>query len=72
MKVSRLKRVPVRSIWHKEEKDFTPWLKENIDLLSEALGIDLSVIEREARVGERFEVDLLAEGSNGDYVVIEN
>ena len=73
MKVSRLKRVPIRSIWHKEEKDFTPWLEENIDLLSEVLGMkDLSIAEREARVGERFEVDLLAEGPNGDYVVIEN
>ena len=72
MRVSRLKKIPIRNVWHNEEKDFTPWLKENIDLLSEALGIDLSVIEREARVGERFEMDLLAEGPNGDYVIIEN
>jgi hypothetical protein len=72
MSVSRLKRVPVRHVWRNEEKDFTPWLKENIDVLAEALGIDLSAVEREAKVGDYFEVDLLAEGSNGDYVVIEN
>jgi hypothetical protein len=72
MVVSRLKRVPVRHVWRNEERDFTPWLKENIDILAEALGMELSVVEREAKVGEYFEVDLLAEGPNGDYVVIEN
>jgi hypothetical protein len=30
------------------------------------------VVDREADVGEHFRADLLAEGSNGDYVVIEN
>jgi len=70
MIVSRLKRVPIRRVWKKEQKDFTPWLKENIDILEEALNMKLSVIERE--VGEHFKADLLAEGSNGDYVVIEN
>lgn len=72
MVVSRLKRVPVRHVWKNEERDFTPWLKENIEILAEALGMELSAVEREAKVGEYFEVDLLAEGPNGDYVVIEN
>lgn len=72
MVVSRLKRVPVRFVWKREEKDFTPWLAKNIDILGETLGIELSVVEREADVGEHFEADLLAEGPNGDYVVIEN
>lgn len=30
------------------------------------------MVDREADVGEHFRADLLAEGSNGDYVVIEN
>jgi hypothetical protein len=72
MPVSRLKRVPIREVWRNEEKDFTPWLEKNIDILAETLGIELSVVEREADVGEHFEADLLAEGPNGDYVVIEN
>ena len=70
MIVSRLKRVSIRRVWKNEQKDFTPWLKENIDILEEALNMKLSVIERE--VGEHFKADLLAEGPNGDYVVIEN
>ena len=72
MVISRLKRVSVRDVWHNEEKNFTPWLKENIDILSEVLGMELSVIEQEAKVGRHFEADLLAEGPNGDYVIIEN
>jgi hypothetical protein len=72
MSIGRLKRVPVRYVWENEERDFTPWLEENIDVLAEALGIELSVDKREAKVGERFKVDLLAEGANEDYVVIES
>ncbi|MCL7389009.1 MAG: DUF4268 domain-containing protein [Thaumarchaeota archaeon] len=72
MSIGRLKRVPVRYVWENEERDFTPWLEENIDVLAEVLGIELSVDKREAKVGERLEVDLLAEGANGERVVIEN
>ncbi len=72
MVVGRLKRVPAHHIWSKEEKDFTPWLKENIDILGETLGMKLTIVGREADVGEHFEADLLAEGPEGDYVVIEN
>jgi len=54
MRISRLEKVPIRDVWRNEEKDFTPWLRDNIDLLSDILGIELSVIEREAKVGERF------------------
>ena len=54
MVVSRLKRVPVRHVWRNEGRDFTPWLKDNIDILAEALGMELSVVEREAKVGGIF------------------
>lgn len=72
MPVSKLKRVPIRSVWKNEEKDFTPWLQENLDVLGEVLGMDLSPVEREAAVGEAFEADLLVEGPEGDRLVIEN
>ena len=70
--ISRVKRIPVRNIWKDEKENFTPWLKENIDLLEELLGIKISVVEREASVGEFFRADLLAEGPNGDRIMIEN
>lgn len=72
MAVSRLKRVPVRHVWKNEEKDFTPWLAKNIDVLGETLGMNLSVIEKEAGVGETYEADLLVEGEDGESIVIEN
>jgi hypothetical protein len=72
MSISRLKRIPIREVWKNEEKDFTPWLEKNIDVLGETLGMSLSVVERERAVGKFFEADILAEDQNGDYVVIEN
>jgi hypothetical protein len=72
--LSRLTPVPLRSHWANEATDFTPWLAsdENIELLSETIGIDLSVEETEARVGP-FRADILCrDDSNDRYVLIEN
>ena len=72
-KLGRLHRVDdLKSIWTHEAKDFTPWLQNNIDLLAEALGLDIQLIEREVSVGSFF-VDLLGEEArSGRPVVIEN
>lgn len=72
MRVSRLDIVPIRKVWPKEEKDFTPWLEKNIDLLGDVLEISLVSNKREVKVGKCFRADLLAEVSDGDLVVIEN
>jgi len=72
--LARLSEVDLREIWAHEERDFSSWLakKENLDLLSEELGIELELIRREAPVGA-FEADILAEeiGSHRK-VLIEN
>ena len=49
------------------------WLAkdENLALLSEEIGVDINLIETEANVGS-FNVDILAEDSNGRKIVIEN
>jgi hypothetical protein len=70
--VGRLKKVPLREVWKHEEKDFTPWLSENLDVLGETLGMELSLVDKEAGVGESYEADLLLEGPNGDLIVVEN
>jgi hypothetical protein len=46
-------------------------LKDNIDTLSETLGISLTNPEREQAAGE-FSADIVAEDDSGDVVVIEN
>ena len=69
--VGKLKRVPLREIWNHEAKDFTTWLAENIDTLSEEIGLSLSVMSREKAVGV-FSLDLIAEDSDGQITIIEN
>lgn len=71
MAISRLTPVPLRSLWPNEAYDFTTWLAENLDLLGETLGMELSLLEQEASAGV-FCADILAEDASGDAVVIEN
>ncbi len=39
MDIGKLESVPLRDIWKKEARDFSPWLERNIDTLSERLGL---------------------------------
>lgn len=74
MTLSKLKKVDLREEWQHEASDFTHWLSqdENLQLLSEEIGIDISLIQTEANVG-KFSVDILAEEENtGRKIVIEN
>ncbi len=61
----------MRDVWKREESDFSTWLEQNIDTLSDALGFNLSVLQREKPAGA-FQVDLVAEDEAGQLVVIEN
>ena len=72
-KLGRLHRVDdLKAVWTHEANEFTPWLQNNIDVLSEALGLDIQLIQREVSVG-RFIVDLLGEEAGSTRpVVIEN
>ena len=69
--IQKIKKVPVRKIWGKEDKEFTRWLEKNIDHLSDVLGFDISIISREEKVGP-FKVDLYGEDNSGHKVIIEN
>jgi len=72
--LSRLEKVELREVWGHEALDFTTWLakKENLDALSEEIGIDIALEKTEAEVG-RFSVDILAKEETSDRkVIIEN
>ena len=74
MKLGRLEKIDLRSFWKREDTDFTPWLanEENIQLLSETIGIELEVISQEESVGP-FSADILCKDTiNDHYVLIEN
>ena len=68
--IGKLERVELRDVW-RHEGDFTQWLQDNIDVLSEALDLTLSSPEREQSAGS-FSVDLVAEDESGNPVIIEN
>ena len=58
-----------RKVWPNEASDFTPWLAEHIDLLGEALGLDIEITQTEAAVGA-FSLDILGTVLGSDRVVI--
>lgn len=70
MDIGKIKKVPLRTIWPKEDKHFTKWLEENIDCLNDALGFEITILSREQKVGP-FSVDLYGEVNN-EKVIIEN
>jgi hypothetical protein len=71
MNVSKIEIVPVRQAFRHEALNFSVWLEENIEALSDRIGLDLTVIEREKSVGS-FTVDLFCEDQNGNTVIVEN
>lgn len=69
--IGRLTSVPLQQVWDHEAHDFTVWLQSNLDVLNEHLDFQLVTAEREQSTGS-FYVDLVAEDSHGNTVVIEN
>jgi hypothetical protein len=72
MELGILKTFTPRKMWEHEERNFTPWLVENIDELSKAVGIELEVEKTEVAAGT-YSADILAKDTEtGKFVVIEN
>lgn len=73
MKLGKISYIELRKQWPSEPR-FSDWLseEENLAELSSAIGIELSFVKREEKVG-RFQLDILAKEEGGDrYVAIEN
>jgi Domain of unknown function (DUF4268) len=76
IKLGKVERVDLRNAWLNEAQHFTPWLAsdEGIELLQEALGMELEVEAVEKFVGP-FKADILAkrlDGTDDHWVLIEN
>ena len=72
--LGRIEAVDLRDIWTHERYDFSEWLArpENIELLGEEIGMELTVTGTEQAVG-RYSIDLVAEEEQtGRRVIIEN
>ena len=74
MKLGRLTKRDLHEQWKREAPDFTKWLSEpeNLELLSDEIGIGIELVQTEANVG-RYNVDILAQEENtGKKIIIEN
>jgi hypothetical protein len=69
--IGKITRVKLRDVWKHEALDFTKWLEDNLDVLSEIINVKLANVERERDAGD-FIVDLVAEDENGEPIIIEN
>jgi hypothetical protein len=73
--LSQLKEIKdLRDVWGHEAHNFTQWLfqKDNLELLSEAIGVDIEGEATEVGVGS-FRVDIVGtESETGKSVIIEN
>lgn len=61
----------LRKVWPDEARNFTPWLskEENLEILSNEIGIDIELIETEAKTGS-FSTDILAKNVDTDNIII--
>jgi len=72
IELGRLIPVLPRDVWAHEALNFTPWLLENVDVLSDLLGMDL-VLERAEHPVGGFSLDLLGhDEATGQVVIVEN
>jgi hypothetical protein len=69
--LGRLERLDLKSFWGEQLPDLTPWFLQNIDLLSETLGIDITPLEREIDV-DTGAFKVLGADATGRPIVIEN
>lgn len=70
--IAEIREHDLRSVWQNEERDFTRWLTENIELLGAAVGIEIEDARSEETVGD-FSSDIVArEMTTGETIVIEN
>ncbi len=69
IKLGVLRVIPAKSVWEKEERDFTPWVAANIQEISSVIGIPLLVEQTEKRVGA-YELDIFGRVDGTDKVVI--
>lgn len=74
MKLGKLEEVDIRELWKHEQYDFSDWLskEENIEMLSNEVGLTLTDINKEVFVGS-YRCDLVAKDeTTGIKVIIEN
>jgi hypothetical protein len=70
--LGRLERLDLRSFWGEQLPDLTPWFIQNVDLLSQTLGIDITPLQRELHGANGSSFNVLGSDSLGRPIVVEN
>ena len=71
--INALESVSLRQVWSDEARDFTPWLKDHLQLLGSKLNLALEPVAAEVTLPGAGRVDIIAEQvSTKARVVIEN
>jgi Domain of unknown function (DUF4268) len=69
--LGRLERLDLRSFWGEQLPDLTPWFVQNVDLLGQTLGIDITPMQTELQV-DHGAFNVLGTDALGRPIVIEN
>ena len=69
--LGKLEEVNSRDVWT-DDQQFTFWLADNLDLLGDALGLNLTLIARKVSVVGHYSLEILAEEAEGGKVAIED
>ncbi|HEX8859539.1 MAG TPA: DUF4268 domain-containing protein [Actinomycetes bacterium] len=69
--LGRLERLDLRSFWGEQLPDLTPWFVQNVDLLGQTLGIDITPTQDELHA-EAGQFNVLGTDALGRPIVIEN
>jgi hypothetical protein len=69
--ITKITRIRAKDVWQYEDRDLTPWLCDNIDVIGDVIGIQLTNAFREQTTGS-FNVDIKAEDMEGNIAIVEN
>ena len=69
--LGRLERLDLRSFWGDQVPDLMPWFAQNLDLLGQTLGIDITPTQRELRL-DQGSMQVLGTDAHGRPVMIES
>lgn len=69
-RIGRIEMLDIRDAWRNEAHDFTRWPYDNLDVLGEAIRIELTGTRREAPT-DSCNLEVLAEDTGGGIVGIK-
>jgi Domain of unknown function (DUF4268) len=69
--LGRLERLDLHSFWGDDLPDLMPWFSQNLDLLSQTLGIEITPLRREIHV-DQGSLHVLGTDPQGRLVIVEN